>query len=51
MLKADDLKDTTTCIDNKWVIARPLKSNLRSRLKDSIKVFTGKADAVSFYKQ
>jgi hypothetical protein len=51
MLKADDLKNNTTCIDNKWVIARPLCGGFRSRVKDAIKVFTGKADAVSFYKQ
>lgn len=51
MLKADELKNTTTCIDNRWVIAKPVTGTLKQRLKDAIKVLKGECEAVSFYKQ
>jgi hypothetical protein len=51
MLRADDLKHTTTEIDGKWVIAKPMKQIFIRRLKDAIKVLKGEAEAVIFYKQ
>jgi len=43
---------TKTCIDDKWVIARPVKdSRLLERMKDAFQVLLGKADAVKYYKQ
>ena len=51
MLRIDDLIGTKTCINGKWVIARPLPHGLISRLKDALQVVLGKADAVKFYKQ
>lgn len=51
MMNIDSLLNTKTCIDGKWVIARPLKDRLFQRIKDAWKVVTGKADAVMFYKQ
>lgn len=47
--------DTLTakiCIDDKWVIARPVQDRrLLERLKDAVQVLLGKADAVKYYKQ
>jgi len=40
-----------TCIEGKWVVARPMKDPLPQRIKDAIQVILGKADAVKFYKQ
>ena len=41
--------NTTKKIDGKWYIAKPiLNSSLTIRLKDCIKVLTGKAIAVHF---
>ena len=57
MINADDLKnwDTTTNIDEKWVLARPMPFfglyGLKSRIKDAYAVLTGKADAIKWYKQ
>lgn len=51
MLYADDLKDSTTCIDDKWVIARPLRGTFLNTVRDAIEVLKGKGDAVKFYKQ
>lgn len=51
MLRADELFDTKTCIDGRWVIARPLKDMPFRRIKDAWKVLIGKADAIQFYKQ
>ena len=55
MLNADLLKDTSTYIDGKWVVARPCRINglygLIQRIKDAWKVFIGEVDAVKFYKQ
>ena len=51
MLKADELTNTKTCIDNRWVIARPVTGSLKQRLKDAVKVLSGKCEAVEFYKQ
>lgn len=54
MLKIDDLK-TETCIDGKWVKARPLRGYgigfFWNRIKDAWQVVIGQADAVTFYKQ
>ena len=51
MYKIDDLANVTTCIDGKWVIAKPLHGGMLSRIKDAVKVLTGKAQAVYFYRQ
>jgi hypothetical protein len=51
MLRIDDLVNTRTCVNGKWVIARPLPGPFISRLKDALQVILGKADAVKFYKQ
>lgn len=52
MLKADELKNNQTFIDKRWVCARPLLGGpFWWRVKDAWAVLTGKADAVSFYKQ
>ncbi|MHB8122621.1 MAG: hypothetical protein ACYDG4_10750 [Desulfuromonadaceae bacterium] len=51
MLKADELRNIKTCIDKKWVIAKPLKRPFSMRLRDAIEVLKGKAEAVKFYKQ
>ena len=51
MLRADELKDTQTCIDGKWVCCKPYKQPFDMRLKDAIKVLKGEAEAVKFYKQ
>jgi hypothetical protein len=51
MLKIDELINTKICINGKWVIARPLPIPFLWRLKDSLQVILGKADAVKFYKQ
>jgi hypothetical protein len=51
MLNADKMNETQVCIDDNWVIARPVKGTLRERIKDSFTVLVGKADAVKFYKQ
>ena len=47
----DELTNDKICIDNKWVIARPIKKPFVRRLIDAIRILTGKADAVVFYKQ
>jgi len=51
MLKADELRHTKTCINGKWVIAKPIPQNFRRRLRDAITVLKGNAEAVTFYKQ
>ena len=51
MLKADELRNTKTCINGKWVIAKPVPQDFRRRLRDAIEVLKGKAEAVKFYKQ
>lgn len=51
MLRIDELVNTKTCINGKWVIARPLPGPILWRLKDALQVILGKADAVKFYKQ
>lgn len=51
MLKADELRHNKTCIDKKWVIARPLIQPFIMRLRDAIAVLKGRAEAVTFYKQ
>jgi hypothetical protein len=51
MLLIDELTNTKTCINGKWVIARPLLGPFFWRLKDALQVILGKADAVKFYKQ
>ena len=51
MLKADELQNDTREINGKWVIARPIKQNLKRRFKDAIKILKGEAEAVIFYKQ
>ncbi len=55
MRKIDSLLSTRTCIDDKWVIARPMSMSglggLIQRIKDAWKVVTGEADAIKFYKQ
>lgn len=51
MINIDSL-NTRTCIDGKWVIARPVKdSRLSERMKDALQVLLGIADAVKYYKQ
>jgi hypothetical protein len=54
MYKIDNLLGETKCIDNKWVILRPINYRYRSiiqRLYDAWLVFTGKCEAIEFYKQ
>jgi len=52
MMDVDSLVQTKTCIDGKWVVARPVKdSRILERIKDAVLVVVGKADAVSYYKQ
>jgi hypothetical protein len=51
MLKADDLNQNQTCVNGKWVVAKPIKSPLSMRIKDAIQVIKGKAEAVVFEKQ
>ena len=51
MNKIDELIRDTINIDEKWVVARPIKSNLKQRINDAIKVVLGKADAITYYKQ
>lgn len=51
MLKADELKQNATFLDNHWVIAKPIPGTLIRRIKDAIQVIKGKAEAVTFYKQ
>ena len=47
--KLKNYDNTTKKIDGKWYIAKPiLNSSLTIRLKDCIKVLTGKAIAVHF---
>jgi hypothetical protein len=51
MLDIDSLT-VKTCIDDKWVIVRPVQdSRLFERFRDAIQVLLGKADAVKYYKQ
>lgn len=51
MINIDSLR-TKTCIDSKWVIARPVKdSRFLERIKDALQILLGKADAVKYYKQ
>ncbi len=50
MLSVDTLKENQTCINGKWVIAKPYPSHFMWRVKDAIAVLRGKAEAVSFYK-
>ena len=45
---------TFACIDNCWVVARPINYTTRTlweRLAQAYAVFTGKAEAITFYKQ
>lgn len=51
MLNADTLNENKTCIDKKWVIARPIPQPFLMRLKDAIQIIKGNAEAVKFYKQ
>lgn len=51
MLLVDNLSNTTTCINGKWVVARPIKPGFIQRVHDAIYVISGKADAVKFYNQ
>lgn len=51
MLNADTLNKNETCIDGKWVCAKPISQCFRRRLMDAIQVLKGKAEAVRFYKQ
>ena len=52
MINIDSLIKEKTCIDGKWVVARPVKDNrLFERLKDAFQVIFGKADAVKYYRQ
>jgi len=54
MLHIDGLVNNATQIDNKWVIARPENYKYRSlieRIKDAWFVFTGRYEAIKFYKQ
>jgi len=55
MLNVDSLTDTRICIDDKWVVARPMHMSgfdgLIRRVKDAYMVIVGKADAIKFYKQ
>ena len=54
MLDMQGLLNITKEIDNKWVIARPENYKHRSiweKLKDCWGVFTGKLEAIEFYKQ
>jgi hypothetical protein len=51
MYKIDELINDTTQIDDRWIIARPIKASLKQRVKDAIQVIKGNADAVTFYKQ
>ncbi len=48
----EDLRITQNCIDDKWVIARPVRyMPILWLLRDLWLVITGKADVVRFYKQ
>lgn len=43
-----------TCVDGKWVIARPINYQFDSiieRIRDAWLVLTGKAEALIYYKQ
>jgi len=51
MLKADELRYDKTCIDKKWVCAKPYPQPFIMRLRDAIAVLKGRAEAVTFYKQ
>lgn len=51
MLNVDNLHETSTEIDGKWVVARPIKGSFITRFNDAIQVLKGNADAVKFYKQ
>lgn len=48
-----NIKDNTVCIDNMWVIARPMTRSryLKNRIKDAILVLFDKAEAIKYYKQ
>ena len=47
-----DFMNCKTEIDAKWVEARPIRSNyIFNRFKYAWGVFTGKYDAIKFYKQ
>ncbi|MDJ0702801.1 MAG: hypothetical protein QNJ46_05925 [Leptolyngbyaceae cyanobacterium MO_188.B28] len=51
---ADNLSSASTCIDGRWVVARPVSHKHESfleRLRDAWLVLTRKADGVKFYKQ
>lgn len=52
MIEIDSLVQSKTCIDGKWVVARPVKdSRILVRIKDAVLVALGKADAVRYYRQ
>lgn len=48
----DELLNTRKeIIPGKWVICRPMRGPLGSRIKDAVAVLKGKADAVKFIGQ
>ena len=55
--KVEELKkwETTTEINGKWILMRPIKAfgflEWQNRIKDALKVLKGKADIVTWYKQ
>ena len=53
MLYAESIRrqNTCTCVDGKWVLARPCRGGIISRMRDAWAVVTGKADAVRFVGQ
>lgn len=51
MLNVETLYKNKTCIDDKWVVARPMLASCTSRIYDAVQILKGKADAVIFYKQ
>lgn len=51
MLRADEIAETKTQTDGKWVAAKPIKQPLIRRFKDALKVLKGELEAVKFYRQ
>jgi hypothetical protein len=51
MLLVDELMSNRTCINGRWVIAKPCPEPFWWRVKDAIRVIKGQAEAVYFYKQ
>lgn len=42
-------RETCKCFNGKWYIAKPIgKDSLKSRIRDSFKILTGKAIAIHF---